>query len=50
MSEVAHALFYGIEDYITDFKFLPEEAHFNSLSMNAFVCIWADLVVKPIAP
>lgn len=29
---------------------LPEHAHFNSLSVSAFVCAWADLVVKPIAP
>jgi hypothetical protein len=28
---------------------LPGHAHFNSLSMLAFVCTWSDLVVKPIA-
>lgn len=27
---------------------LPEQARFKS--MSAFVCVWVDLVVKPIAP
>lgn len=29
---------------------LPEQEHVNSLSLSAFVCIWENLVVKPMAP
>lgn len=29
---------------------LPEQEHFNSLSLSVFVCIWENSVVKPIAP
>lgn len=28
----------------------PEQEHFNSLSLSAFVCTWENLAVKPIAP
>lgn len=50
MNEITHALFYGIEEYINFKSCIPEHAHFNGLSVSAFVYTWADLVVKPIAP
>lgn len=43
--------FMGLKTILTILKpVLPVQAHFNSLSVSAFVCIWADLAVKPIAP
>lgn len=43
--------FMGLKNILTILNpVLPEHAHFNSLSVSAFVCTGADVVVKPIAP